>query len=74
MRLDWCMRDTLRDAGGDEKEVFLAVIKAIDVFLAQSDKDKDRKVLASLPLLPVRLCVPHPLAHRARAAAYAPCP
>ena len=55
------MRDTLRDADGEEKDVLLALIKAISTFLAQSDMDKDRKVLSSLPLLPVRLCAPHPL-------------
>ncbi len=62
VRLDWRMSDTLRDADGDEKEVILAVIKAVKTFLVQSDKDKDRKVLFSLPLLPARMCVLHPLA------------
>ena len=57
VRLDWRMRYVLLDADGDEREVILSLIKAIHVFLTQSDKDKDCKVLSSLPFLPVRLCV-----------------
>ena len=55
VRLDWRMRYVLLDADGDEREVILSLIKAIHVFLTQSDKDKDCKVLSSLPFLPVRL-------------------
>ena len=60
VRLDWRMRYALLDADGDEREVIFSLIKAIHVFFTQSDKDKDRKVLSSLPLLPVRLCVLRP--------------